>query len=73
MVNLSQPISLNDVVDADKIEEMGVLDDPETQRVLLPLLPEGRQTAEELRETVKFDRESASDVDGRRGGDQELK
>eukprot|EP00903_Cladosiphon_okamuranus_P022669 g20862.t2 len=46
-------ISLNDVVDADKIEEMRLLDDPETQRVLLPLLPEGQQTVEELRETIR--------------------
>eukprot|EP00752_Nemacystus_decipiens_P008109 g7249.t1 len=47
------PISLNDVVDADKIEEMGVLEDPETQRLLLPLLPKGGQTVEELRETIR--------------------
>lgn len=53
METRSQAISLNDVVDADKIEEMDLLDDPETQRILLPLLPEGRQTVEELRETVR--------------------
>ena len=46
-------ISLNDVVDADKIEEMGILEDPEAQRLLLPLLPEGSQTVQELRETVR--------------------
>lgn len=49
---LYQAISLNDVVDADAIEKMGILDDPEVQEMLLPLLPEGRQTEEELRQTV---------------------
>ncbi|CAN0103318.1 unnamed protein product, partial [Scytosiphon promiscuus] len=47
------PISLNDVVDADAIERMGILDDPEVQAMLLPLLPEARQTEEELRETIR--------------------
>ncbi|CAM9760073.1 unnamed protein product, partial [Hapterophycus canaliculatus] len=46
-------LSLNDVVDADAIEGMGILDDPEVQQMLLPLLPEGQQTEEELRETIR--------------------
>lgn len=48
----AKAISLNDVVDADAIEAMGILDDPEVQQRLLPLLPEGRHTEEELRESV---------------------
>lgn len=39
-------------MDADAIEASGILDDQEVQEALLPLLPEGNHTAEELRETV---------------------
>lgn len=47
-------LSLRDAVDANAIEASGFLDDPEVQEALLPLLPEGNQTAEELRETVSI-------------------
>lgn len=48
----AQPTSLNDVVNAREIEATGILDDPQVQEVLLPLMPDGQQTEHELRETV---------------------
>lgn len=48
-----QPVALTDVLDADRIDASGILDDPEVQQRLLPLLPEGQQTEEELREIVR--------------------
>lgn len=48
-----QPVALTDVVNADIIDASGILDDPEVQQRLLPLLPEGQQTEEELREIVR--------------------
>lgn len=49
-----QPVSLNDVVNADAIEVTGILDDPAVQEVLVPLLAEGQQNAGELREIVSI-------------------
>lgn len=47
-----QPISLNDVVNADAIEDTGILDDPEVQNALIPLLAPGQQNQAELRDIV---------------------
>ncbi|CAM9485765.1 unnamed protein product, partial [Phaeothamnion confervicola] len=46
-------VPLTEVVQADDVAATGILDDPEVQAVLIPLLAEGQQTPEELREIVR--------------------
>lgn len=45
-------MSLIDVVDSDVIEDSGMLDDPDVQQALIPLLAPGQENLEELREIV---------------------
>jgi len=48
-----QRVSLNQVLNPDEIMRRGILDDPEVQARLLPLLPPELQTTQELIETIR--------------------
>ena len=47
------PINLVDVANAEEIEASGILEDPQVQEALIPLLADGQQTETELREILR--------------------
>mmetsp|Transcript_3941 Transcript_3941/g.11555 ORF Transcript_3941/g.11555 Transcript_3941/m.11555 type:complete len:387 (-) Transcript_3941:413-1573(-) len=51
--NRARPTPLQDIVTAEEVERTGILANPEVAERLLSALPEGRQTPEELRATIR--------------------